>query len=352
MAPAANFPPVQTAGYQFFNAGASTVPNPGSIVGGQYTSVKQYRAAQRLRSFTPLPKRAEEIIDDAVIRVGRQRLALADDLISDASRRVSLPNWMSVPTYTSHKQGEAGRAQTGFIPTNPPGERAVQQYTPYTVPVPVIYDYFSYDIRTLQAASRHGSPIDTIRVEMATRNVLERVEDLTLKGDYTDQAANGLNGALDTTNTYTYIDSEAWTAAGHSGKDIVDDVQNMAGVLRTDKFYGPYDLYVSTTYDNELNSDYGDGTTTFDKTIRERIEQLNYNGPIRVRAADQLDADTTLLVDRSNEVARMLVGQQPAAVSFDSLDGFAKHFYVLACFVPIIQSNSESNFGICKGATS
>lgn len=350
--PAASTP--QMAGYHVVNATPGR-PDPLGLAGNYAPGEDAFRSLRESmarRSLLPLPKRTEEMIDDAMIDVGLDRLSVARDLIEDASRRKALPNWMAVPTITAHKRSRAGRAREAFVPT-PLGETDRQALTPYTLPIYVTFGYFEFTQRDLMAAGRVGYDLDTAHVSEATINVNEQVEDTTLNGG-PNFDGNSVNGYLDTTNTQAYEGGTAWDNASKTGQGIVTDVINMNGVLETDRFFGAKDLYVNTSYNNALNNPWSDGTTTFDKTIRRYLEEMSFGGQnLRVRVADQLATNRTLLVDRTTPgVSRMIVGQQARLLSFDSLDGFRRHFYVIACMVPDIQSNSDGNFGICSGNTS
>lgn len=311
---------------------------------GLASGLLRYGSIPAFRAASPLPKNTQEVIDNAVVKVGRQRLVIADDMIS-SGLTYSLPNWLSVPTLTSHKLAEAGHAQRSMVPA-PRGERQVQQWTTYTLPVYCTWDDFSFGIRELMAAERVGSPLDTTHVEQATRNVNDAIEDAIINGAV---QVDGLTtpGMLATTNTKQYVDSEAWTAANHSGEDILADVLGMIDVAIADKYYGPYNLYVPTTYGSKLNQDFKSATSG---TIMERLLSVNAGGRnIVIKTADKLPTDKTLLVQMTSDVLDVIVGQSPAAISWEDGPGMTRNFVVMACIVPRIKSNSDGNFGIVKG---
>lgn len=316
---------------------------PGGLASGllRYGSVKGFRAA------APLPKNTQEVIDNAVIKIGRERLVIVDDLLN-AGLIYSLPNWLSVPTLTSHKLGEAGHAQRSMTPA-PRGERQIAQWTPYTLPVYCTWDDFAFGIRELLAAERMGNPLDTSHVEQATRNVNVAIEDACINGAI---QAGGLTtpGMLSTTNTKVYKDSELWTAAGHSGEDILEDVLGMIDVLQADKFYGPYNLYVPTLFGSKLNQDFKSATSG---TILERLQAISAGGRnLNIKTADTLGVGRTLLVQMTSDVVDVVVGQQPTPISWEDGPAMNRFFIVLACIVPRIKSNSDGNYGIVSGYTS
>lgn len=311
-------------------------------------TIGHIRAAAEARALAPLPKYTQEVIDQAVVRIGRQRLQIVEDFLATPGLVVPMPNWLSIPTLTSHKIGEAGNAQVTMTPKSR-GERQIMQWTPYTIPIYTVWDDCSFEIREMMAAARVGQPLDTTHIEQATRNVNEKVEDIAINGSITVDG-NATPGLLDTTNTQAYGSNEAWTAAGHSGQDILQDVLNMVDVLKADKFYGPYNLYYPTTYETKLMQNWSDGTNTFPITIKQRLEQLEFGGRnLRCRVADYLPTDRTLLIQMTNNVLDVIVGQAPTTVSWTDGPGWERYFVVLACIVPRIKSDANSNFGICAG---
>lgn len=305
-----------------------------------------YSSIGEMRAATPLPKNTQEVIDNAVIRTGRQRLAILDDLINEGLTE-PLPNWMSVPTLTSHKVNEAGRAKRSMVPKSR-GERFVMDYVPFTIPITVTWDDFSFNARELAAAARVGAPLDVSHVEQATRNVNEQLEDTTINGGITIDG-NSTLGLLNTTNTQAYVDNQAWDHADHSGEDILQDVINMIEVAQADRFYGPYNLYIPSNYGLKLSFDFkANGTTT----IRQRLEEINVGGrPLRIRTVDFLPTNRTLLVQMTRDVVDVIMGQTPTVVSWSDGPGWERFFVVLACVVPRIKSNYEGNFGIVAGNT-
>lgn len=311
-------------------------------------SIRAAGSIDAFRAAAPLPKNTQEMIDNAIVRVGRQRLVLVNDLISDPSLAVPVPNWLSIPTLTSHRLGEAGRASRSMVP-GVRGERQLMQWEPYSIPLYVTWDDFQIDAREQAASERVGQPIDTVHAEQATRNVNEDLEDAALNGGVT---VGGLTvpGALDTTTTQAYVSNEAWDAAGHDGGDIETDVLAMVAQLQANKFYGPYNLYVNTAYGVKLEKKWSDGVTTFPITIRQHLEQMQFGGRgLRVRVADQLAADRTLLVQMTSDVIDIQVGQQPTPISWQGADPWHTNNVILACIVTRVKVNTEGNYGICAG---
>lgn len=296
------------------------------------------------RAATPLPKRTQEVIDQAVGRVGRQRLVIVDDLIK-AGLTVPMANWLSIPTLTSHELGEAGAAKQSMVPGGR-GERQIMQWTPYTIPIYCTWDDFQFDVREMMAAERVGQPLDTIHVEQATRNVNLSIEDAAINGGPTI-GGSAVPGLLNSNLTYNYASNEAWDVSAHDGSDILADVEGMINVAQAQKFFGPYNLYVPTTYGIKLLDDFKTYGTV---SILNRLKEIDTGqGPLNIKTVDRLPANKTLLVQMTSDVVDVIVGQQPIPVSWQPEPGWLYNFVVLACVVTRVKTNAEGNTGIVVG---
>lgn len=311
-----------------------------------------FGSVQGLRAASPLPVDTQRVIDDAVVRVGRQRLVLVDDLIAEGLV-YDLSDWLSTPTLYHERLGEAGSAQRAMVP-DARGENQVMDRTGVTLPIFCTFDDFRFNIRELAAAARVGAPLDVSHTEQATRNVNEAIEDQAINGLGTGitiggHSAPGLVSAPNK-NTQAFVDTESWTHANHSGADILADVQNMVAKAHTAGRYGPYNLYVPTAYDLKLNQDYASG---YPKSIRQRLEELAFGGrPLRVRALDRMPDDTVGLVQMTSDVVRVVMGQQPIPVSWTPGPGWKTFFSVLACVVVQFRDDYSSKSGVVIGTPS
>lgn len=308
----------------------------------------QYQRA-KMRNLGPLWKNAQEQIDDAVVRVGEQGLVIAADRMAEFPK--ALPEWMSVLELTGHKVGEARKANRGMIPGSRPDGGGLQEKTPFTTPIYVTWDEFGFNARELAAAARAGRPLDTDEAEQSVRNVNYAIEDAIINGIGTINA-NAVLGMMDSTNTQTYETGTAWDDAGKTGPEIVTDVLAMADELLTDKFYGPKTLYVNTKYGAALQRNF-DTTGGNGITIQAYLEQMQFGGRnLRVKTADLLTTDATLLVDDTASTCDVIVGQMPTAINPAPEIEFHTKWLVFACIVPRVKSNIEGNFGVCVGKKS
>lgn len=310
-------------------------------------------SAAQFRAHSPLPKNTQEVIDNAILRVGRTRLTFMSDLLDTVP--YPLPGWLGIPSITSHTLAEAGAAKMSFVP-GARGERQVQQLDTYSLPLPMVYEDFSFDIRELLAAQRVGYGLDTTHIEQATRNVNEFLEDLALNG--TTQKFNGLSiyGVLNAPNaqTYTYTGggTNAWDNASKTGSQILTDVMAMIQKAIDHKYYGPYRLYIPTAYGLALAKEY---TTNYPRTIQERLLQIP--GLQSITVCDMLPANKTVLIQLTSNVVDVVVGQTPTYFSWATpgLPGapeWGRQFLVMACVVPRFKTDANSKSGIVIGYTS
>lgn len=317
-------------------------------------TVAKLRAAQyeraKMRGLAPLWKDAQEQIDDAVVRIGREGLVIAADRMDMFP--VQLPNWLGVLQLTSHKVGESRKANVGMVPGSMPDGGGLQNKVPYTIPIYVIWDEFRFNARELAAARQTGRPLEVDEAEQAVRNVNYAQEDIIINGLAENVAGDSSPGFLDTTNTQAYETNTAWDDAGKTGAEILTDVLAMRAKLAADKFYGPYTLYVTTGYGAALQRpfDSSGGTSV---TIQGFLEQLTFGGrTLRIRTADLLPSDRTLLVQDTSNVCDVIIGQQAVAINPKPEREFHSHWMVYSVVVPRVKSDINSNFGICAGNTS
>jgi hypothetical protein len=308
----------------------------------------------QFRALRPLPENAQKLIDDTVNRVGLDRLSVVADLMSDGLTYDIGQSFWGTTQVQWDEQSEAGGARRTMEP-RARGENFIIDRRAKILPVYLTWDTFELGIRTLSASQRGGGvPLDTSLIEQATRRVNEAIEDAAINGIPTPVFGSSVPGLLNApnVNTYAYAGGEAWTAAGKTGQEIIDDVLAMVTLAVGDRKFGPYTLYVNTAYDLILNRNWSDGVTTFPTTVRQRLEQMSFGGqPLRVRSADMLPANRTVLVQRTSDVIDLVVGQEPTVISWDQDGGLGMNWIVLACIIPRVKTTYTDQSGIVTGNT-
>lgn len=298
-----------------------------------------------LRALSPFPENAQKYIDQAVVRVGVQRLAIAADIMRRSP--TPLPDALSFTEVQWEQINKSGGAQRTMQP-GARGENQLQDRRQKRIPVYCTTDDFNIGIRSFLMSQRVGQPIDVTQVEEATRRVNEAVEDATLNGAI---QVDGYStpGVLNAPNANTYTLPLTWTDPTATanltiGGKIFVDVEAMITKLQGDLKFGPYGLYVGTAYGNALDGDYkslGDGT------IRDRLLKIPSLQSIVV--ADQMPATSVVLMQLTSDVADMIVGQTPTVLPWTSPDGLTLYWMVMAILVPRIRDDYDGNSGICIG---
>jgi len=326
---------------------AGTPPALRLLVEGKLT-VAQFRAMR------PLPENAQKLIDDSVIKVGLDRLTFTADLMAAGLTFDIGQSFWGTTQIQWDTQSEAGGAKRTMEP-RARGENFILDRTPNLIPVYLTWDTFELGIRTLAASQRGGgTPLDTSLIEMATRRVNEAIEDASINGIPTPVFGSTVYGLLNApnANTYAYAGGVAWDNAAKTGAQIVTDVLAMVQQAVNDKKFGPYNLYIPTAYGVALARNWTDGVTTFPITVQQRLEQMTFGGrTLQIKVADMLPANRTVLVQMTNDVVDIVVGQEPTVISWDQDGGLGMNWIVLACIIPRVKSTYTLQSGIVVGNT-
>lgn len=329
------------------NRAANVAHAPGHI---QHALLRSGLSVATMRSLSPLEEDAQRVIDRAVVRVGLERLTIVRDLLA-AGLIYPLPDPLSVMELQWERQSKTGGAQRTMLPSAR-GESQLPDRTPGRIPIYLTTDDFHLNIRTLKMSERLGAPLDTSLVEEATRRVNEAIEDalingagLTVDGYTTPGLLSGANQ-----NTMNYVGGEAWDVVGHTGEEILADVLTMIDRLQADKRFGPYNLYVPTTYGTKLMQDF---KANGDRSIMERLREITAGGrALNIEVADRLPANTTVMLQMTSDVVDIVDGQRPVVVPWTSPDGFTLFWMVMAIMVPRVKYDYETQSGIVVGTPS
>jgi hypothetical protein len=225
------------------------------------------------------------------------------------------------------------------------------------MPLPVAHADFYIPERFLVISRTRGMAADTIREEMAGRRVGELIEKTAIGtvagvqyGSNTDYFNTSKVYGL--TNHPDRITYTSLTAPGSVTGDLfVANVTAMRELMYTNNFYGPFMLYVSTSYDAKLDADH---KANSDKTIRQRA--LEIDGIRGIKRLDYLTSDTMLLVQLTPDVVQAVNGMEIHTIQW-SPNPMKHCFKVLGIKVPRIRSVFKSGTstritGIVHGTTS
>lgn len=323
--------------FSLFQGGDGAAPR------GLASTLLRCNSIAEMRHLAPLPKDAQELIDRAVVQVGLDRLVLVSDLLAEGLT-FPVPDPLSVMEVTWENEALIGHAIRTMQPSAR-GERQLPDRKIERIPIYATIDDFSFDARLLRASQRAGTPIDVSMVSQATRRVNEAIEDSAFNGAGITVTGNDAPGVLNHPGVNTETLTASWDTA--TGAQMLGDVLDMADTLRDVRRFGPYNLYVPTSYGNALNDDF---KAESDKTIRMRLEELSYGGRnLRVRVADMLPDDTVCMLQMTSDIVDMITGQQPTAVSWQDGPGWQRFFAIIAFMIPRVKVDYDGNSGIVVG---
>ena len=280
-------------------------------------------------------------LDDALLRISRERLTGFQDLI-DKGLTYNLGNAFGTTVLEHHTQGDAFEAELSMDGVRRSQNDAENFETVY-LPIPIIHVDYQINLRKLESSRKLGNPLDTTQAETATRKVNERLEKMLFTN--TSYAFGG--GTIYSyvnhpqRNTHTITD---WT--GETGANIVAQVLAMKQKAIAANHYGPYMLYIPTEYETTLDKDYD--ATTPGTTIRERI--LKISGIDGIKTADVLADDNVILVQMTSDVVRLVRGFGITNVEWKSEGNMMTNYKVMRIDVPQIRSTQTNQSGVVHGS--
>jgi len=118
------------------------------------------------------------ILDEAIVKVAKERLRLVADLRS-RGLQFTIPNGMSKTVLETETQSDISEAIVSMD-----GLRASEADRPVftldALPLPIIHKDFHFSARQVMASRNGGSPLDTTTAELAARRVSEEAEKMLL----------------------------------------------------------------------------------------------------------------------------------------------------------------------------
>lgn len=278
-------------------------------------------------------------IDTVVQKIARERLVGIDDLTS-RGLTYNLTNALGKTVLEYQDMNDPGEANIDMNATVRGRNDAAVFSTNY-LPIPIIYADFDISKRQLEASRNSGDPLDTIMVEAATRRVVEKAEDLLFTDTTFTFGGGSITSYISNSNINAVTLDENWDASGRTGSEIIQDVKDMKQGSIDANHYGPWVLYIPTSYETTLDDDYVSG---YPKTIRERI--LEISGIEAIKTADRLADDTVCMVEMKSTNVRLINGFSPMVVQWGGSGGMVQHFKVMMIQVPQIRADKDGNSGI------
>lgn len=291
--------------------------------------------ASALRTNDLLRKEEWERLDEALVRVARARLNGIQDLRSAGLVRNLGSLGVLIDQYEKVSEFTAAHQDMDVVTV---GDEDTAEFQLESVPIPITHHGFRLGLRHLQASRTIGAPIDTTNVELATRQVVEKLENTLFNGGDVVVGGNPIYGYTNHPDRNTGTLTAAWTNAG--ARDIILDVVQMIGAAEAAGYFGPFMLYCPQDYWSELRDDY---KAESERTYYERITAINEVQDIKVTPAL---ADEVVLVNMTSDVVDLSIGQDITTVEWQSMGGLMAHFKVMAAMAPRVKSDFENKSGV------
>ena len=281
-------------------------------------------------------------LDEAVVEVAKQRLVGFGDLRDNGLVR-PLGNAMATTVLTWEEMSDAMEATVAIDPVvRGKGDQPYFQTAHITIPV--TFTYLHIMERLFHVAINRGTGLDTINAELAARKVAEKLEDMLFGSSATMTYGGGtIHSYVSHPDVNDITLSENWDASGKTAAEILADVIAMKQALIDDRYYGPYILYIPTSYETVMDEDYSISGASM-KTTRQRI--VDIESIQKVVVVDRLPDDNVLLVTMQKDVVDLVDGLPFQNIQWDSEGGMIHHYKVMTIQLPRIKSDYDNRSGI------
>lgn len=313
--------------------------------GGDPKDIKSYQTYP-INTNATLRRDEWKQLDDSLLEVSRQRLGGAQDLI-DMNLTYNLGNALGTTVLEWHDVSDAMEADLTMDGiTRSTGDRPKFQHN--YLPIPIIHVDYEINARALEASRRLGNPLDTTSAERAARKVLEKLEDMLFTnttyafGEKDDRTRNSIYSYINHPDRNQVTLAANWDSSSKTAANILSDVIAMKQASIDAYHYGPWTLYIPTSYETVLDEDYD--TTTPGTTIRERI--LKISGIEKIKVIDRLTDDNVLLVQMTSDVVRLVRGMGLQNIQWKEEGNFVTKYKVMTIQVPQIRSDQNGKSGI------
>ena len=287
-----------------------------------------------IRANAFLNREEWERLDSSVISRARQRLNAWQDVVSAGLvSRTTLAEEYSKWRVASERIA----AEVNMDFRTQRGEDRTDRKT-YGVPVPIVSAQFSIGRRELLVARSAGSDIETFEAEEAGVAVAEKLEDMLINGE-TSIVVQGSDIPGYTTLTARY----EGTAEGDFGtiSNIYPTFIEAITQMASDRYYGPFGVYIANTQYFEMQEYYADGTGQTPLQRVEGMPQISF-----VKPNDLMTAGEFVMVQLTREVVDIREAMAMENRRWVSPDESRIHFVVMAAAVPRVKTDYAGESGI------
>lgn len=212
----------------------------------------------------------------------------------------------------------------------------------YSVPIPIYRTDYEIGRRELLASRKLGTSIDTFEAGEAASAIMEEQERTLFDGN--------ANIVVQGNPVYGYTTLPARdtaTAVGYGGGDfgtisnILPTVLGMLAALAAKRYHGPFVFYIAQAQYHEMLDTYTDGSG---QTALARVLELPQIDAIK--PSDFLTAANGTLVQMTRNVVDWTEGMSLENREWESGDGQALYFAVMAAGAPRLKTDVDGNAGI------
>jgi uncharacterized linocin/CFP29 family protein len=310
--------------------------------GKNYVTVNN--GSKSIVTNAPASLRKDEWIalDDVVLKAAQQRLNAVADLRA-AGLQYNIPNGMGKTVLQYQNQSDISAASVSMDGLNQ-SDSDRPEYDLINLPLPIIHKDFRFSAREVLASRNGNSPLDTTVAELAARKVAEEAENLLL--GVSDSYAYGGGTIYGYTNFPSRLTKTMTAPSSSNHPTTVQEVLAMKTQSQNAKHFGPWFCYCSTSWDQYMDEDYSQSKG--DITLRDRIGQIE--GIDRPKTLDFLPANTLLLVQKSSDVVREVIGMDITTVQWEAKGGMELNFKVMGIMIPQLRKDFAGNTGIVHGS--
>jgi len=229
--------------------------------------------------------------------------------------------------YTHYTEQDMGQATISMTGESQSMDRV--ELDEVNTKIPIISKDYILHWRDVLMRRNTGQDLNTQHAQNAARQVAEEEDKLIISGEYTGWPALGIEGLATATGRNT-------TACGDWSANMVIATAAAKAALRTDGYFGPYKLIVTSAWYAQMEALYGNTDRYYFQVVGDLI-----GGVDNIVISDNLYAadggvDSGLLIDTSPGNFELVIGQDTTTY----LDQMADMNYqgkVWEAVVPVIK---------------
>lgn len=323
--------------------------------GGDPKKKESWKSIQVNAGGATLRRDEWKFLDQAVTEPLRYRLGGVEDLVSNGLV-YNLGNAFGTTVLEWHDVSDAMEAEISMDGvTRSRNDRPVYQHN--YLPIPIIHSDYQINARELATSRNMGNALDTTMAERASRRVVETLErmlftDTTYSyGEKDSRNRNTIYSYLSYPTRNQYVITTPWNSSGGTGKTILQDVLAMKQMSIDAYHYGPWMLYIPTSYETILDDDYVGQYPDTAPTVTVRQRLLQIAGIKGIKVIDTLPEGTVLLVQMTSDVVRLVRGMPVQNIQWAEEGGMILKMKVMTIQVPQIRSDINGRSGIVHAST-